>query len=136
MNDCYSPHTGEHIRTDNPADWTGRAGAPAPDYDTQTAGAFWRGERWEIIDVLPALEPVPPVVSMRQARLALHAAGFLDAVNAAVAAMPGAEGASARIEWEYAQEVRRDSPLVRGLADALGLGDEQLDGLFISAVMM
>lgn len=136
MNDCYSPHTGEHIRTDNPADWMGRAGTPAPDYDPQTAGAFWRGERWEIVDVLPAPEPVPSVVSMCQARLALHAAGLLDAVNAAVAAMPGAEGASARIEWEYAQDVRRDSPLVMGLADSLALGEAQLDSLFRVAGMV
>lgn len=49
MNDCYSPHTGEHIRTDNPADWMGRAGTPAPDYDPQAASAFWRGDRWEVV---------------------------------------------------------------------------------------
>lgn len=52
MNDCYSPHTGEHIRTDNPADWMGRAGTPAPAYDAETAGAFWRGEAWEIVQAV------------------------------------------------------------------------------------
>jgi hypothetical protein len=44
--------------------------------------------------------------------------------------MPGAEGDAARIEWEYAQEVRRDSPLVAGLSAALGLTDETLDNLY------
>lgn len=53
MNDCYSPHTGEHIRTDNPADWMGRAGTPAPDYDLQAASAFWRGGDWEVVEASP-----------------------------------------------------------------------------------
>lgn len=53
MNDCYSPHTGEHIRTDKPADWMGRAGTSAPDYDPVVASAFWRGDRWEIVDAAP-----------------------------------------------------------------------------------
>ncbi len=136
MNDCYSPHTSEHVRTDNPADWMGRAGTPVPDYDSQAAGAFWRGGQWEIVPAQPAIDPVPQVVSMRQARLALLAAGLLDQVNAAIAAMPGTEGAAARIEWEYAQEVRRDSPLVMGLAPLLSLGDGQLDSLFRVAGMM
>lgn len=135
MNDCYSPHTGEHIRTDNPASWMGRAGTPVPDYDPQTAGAFWRGDAWEIVPAQPVADPVPQVVSMRQARLALLASGMLDQVNAAIAAMPGTEGAAARIEWDYAQEVRRDSPLVLGLAPLLSLDDAQLDSLFRVAGM-
>jgi len=53
MNDCYSPHTGEHIRTDNPADWMGRAGTPAPDYSPALASAFWRGDGWEIVEASP-----------------------------------------------------------------------------------
>lgn len=53
MNDYYSPHTGEHIRTDNPAAWMGRAGMPAPDYDAQAASVFWRGDRWEIVEAQP-----------------------------------------------------------------------------------
>lgn len=136
MNDCYSPHTGEHIRTDNPADWMGRAGAPAPDYDTQTAGAFWRGDRWEIVPSPPTADPVPDVVSMCQARLALLAAGLIDQVDTAIASMAGQEGAAARIGWEYAQVVRRDSPLVLALATALSLDDAQLDNLFRAAGMM
>jgi len=53
MNDCYSPHTGEHIRTATPADWMGRAGAPAPDYDPALVSAFWRGGGWEIVEASP-----------------------------------------------------------------------------------
>ena len=76
---------------------------------------------------------VPQAVTMRQARLALLAAGKLTTANAAIAAMPGTEGEAARIEWEYAHEVRRDSALVAGMASVLGLTSEQLDGLFIAA---
>lgn len=72
---------------------------------------------------------VPQAVTMRQARLALLAAGHLAAVDAAIAAMDDA----VRIEWEYAHEVRRDSPLVAGMGAVLGLTGAQLDALFIAA---
>ena len=81
-------------------------------------------------EYVPAVVAVPEVVTMRQARLALLGAGLLAQVNTTVANMPGAEGDAARIEWEYAQEVRRDSPLVAGLSAALGLTDETLDNLY------
>jgi len=55
MNDCYSPHTGEHIPTDNPAPWMGRAGVACPAYDRATQAAFWRGgPAWVVEDVQPA----------------------------------------------------------------------------------
>ena len=81
-------------------------------------------------EYVPVVVAVPEVVTMRQARLALLGAGLLAQVNTAVANMPGAEGDAARIEWEYAQEVRRDSPLVAALSVALGLTDETLDNLY------
>lgn len=77
--------------------------------------------------------PVPAVCTMRQARLALLGAGLLDQVNAAIGSMPGLAGDAARIEWEYAHEVRRDSALVSGLSAGLALTDEQMDALFIAA---
>lgn len=81
-------------------------------------------------DYVPVVVAVPEVVTMRQARLALLGAGLLAQVNTAVANMPGAEGDAARIEWEYAQEVRRDSPLVAALSAAFGWTGAQLDDLF------
>jgi hypothetical protein len=68
--------------------------------------------------------PVPSVVTMRQARLALLAAGLLDDVEAAITTDAD------RIEWEYATTVMRDSPLVQSLSASLGLTDAQLDALF------
>lgn len=81
-------------------------------------------------EYVPVVDPVPEVVTMRQARLALLGAGLLAQVNTAVANMPGADGDAARIEWEYAQEVRRDSPLVAALSVAFGWTAAQLDDLF------
>lgn len=72
-------------------------------------------------------------VTMRQARLALLGAGKLPAVNAAIAAMQGAQGEAARIEWEYSQEVQRDRGLVSALSSQLGMTEEQLDALFTAA---
>lgn len=77
----------------------------------------------------PPSAPVVAVVEMRQARLALHRAGLLTAVNAAVAAA----GGEAQIEWEFAQTVRRDHVLVQTLGASLGLTEQQLDDLFVAA---
>jgi hypothetical protein len=70
---------------------------------------------------------------MRQARLALLAAGKLDQVNAAIASMSEPQRSAAHIEWEYAQVVQRGSALVVGLAEGLGMYPEQMDALFVAA---
>ena len=81
----------------------------------------------------PADAPrVPGSITMRQAQLALMAAGRLPAVNAAVAAMPGAQGDAARIEWNASSTVERNKPLVLVMASALGLTSAQIDALFIA----
>ena len=89
---------------------------------------------------LPAYVPppsdAPQAVTMRQARLALLGAGLLSQVNTAIASMPGAEGEAARIEWEYAQEVRRDSALAQSLVPALGMNEAGLDALFTAAAAL
>lgn len=87
----------------------------------------------ELPEYVPLVQPVPQVVTMRQARLALLGAGLLARVNDALAAMPGVEGEAARIEWEYATTVDRGSPLIASLGGALGLDDAALDDLFTTA---
>lgn len=88
----------------------------------------------DVIRVLPP-EPtaVPQEVTMRQARLALHAAGKLTAVNAAISALPDPPKTAALIEWEYSSTVRRDSQFVAMLGPALGLDSAALDALFVAA---
>lgn len=81
----------------------------------------------------PVVLPIPQSVTMRQARLALLQSGLLATVNQAVAALPGAAGDAARIEWEFSSTVERNRPLVQSLVSALGLADAQLDELFTLA---
>jgi hypothetical protein len=76
---------------------------------------------------------VPYEVTMRQARLALFAAGKLSSVDAAIDAMPEPNKTLARIEWEYSNAVQRDNAFVAALGPALGMTDEQIDALFVAA---
>ena len=80
--------------------------------------------------------PPPAFVTMRQARLALLGAGLLSQVNELIAAMAGTEGDAARIEWEFAQEVRRDSPLLRSLVGVMNIDSAALDALFVQAAAL
>jgi hypothetical protein len=84
----------------------------------------------------PKPPPVPGVVFMRQARLALLQAGKLAAVDTAIAALPSPAKDRAQIEWEYATEVKRDSDLVAQLAPALNLDAAGLDALFTAAASL
>ena len=71
---------------------------------------------------------VPQVITIRQAKLALLAAGLLDDVDAAVANASRA----VQIEWEYAAEVARNWHTLVTLQGVLGLPDAVVDGLFIA----
>jgi hypothetical protein len=79
---------------------------------------------------------VPDTVTMRQARLALLGAGLLSQVDTALNALPSPQKEAALIEWEYALDVRRDHRLILSLKSALGLTDEDLDNLFITAATL
>lgn len=84
----------------------------------------------------PAAAPIDSV-TMRQARLALLGAGLLDDVEAAIAGVADVTQRQAvQIEWEYAQEVRRDHQWVQSLAAMLGLTEAQLDDLFTQAAAL
>lgn len=108
--------------------------ADAPPELTGGKVAIFAGDAWIVADIEPPIvQPVPAEVTMRQARLALHAAGKLAAVNAAINALPDPPKTSALIEWEYSSTVRRDSQFVALLGPALGLDPEALDALFIAA---
>lgn len=90
-----------------------------------SANHTWNGSAW-----VAAPLPVPAMVTMRQARLALLQNSMLTQVNTAVANMPGAAGDAARIEWEFSSTVERNHPLVQSVTGALGLTESQLDDLF------
>ncbi len=84
----------------------------------------------------PPTPPIPSVVTMRQARLALLNAGLLTQVNNTIAALPGTSGDAARIEWEFASAIDRNSPIVASLSASLGLTSAQLDSLFTAAAIL
>lgn len=121
----------KHYKDENNGVWA---------YDDDYTGAIHDGLipiNDEELKVLRSTESTPTLritkVTMRQARLALLGAGLLDTVNTSIAAMTGAQGEAARIEWEYSQEVQRDRGLVTALGAQLGMTEEQLDALFTAA---
>ena len=91
----------------------------------------------------PILQSPPPYaeldvdqVTMRQARLALLESGKLDAVAVSIDQLPEPERTKARIEWEFAQDVRKDWPLIQVLAPAIGLDAAALTALFNRAATL
>lgn len=119
-----------HVEAD--ADFAAAQGwVPAGD---SRIGDLWDGEVFTPAPLPPV--PVPSIVTMRQARLALLGAGLLDDVEAAIAALPSPQKEAAKIEWEYSQEVQRHNGFVSVLAPALGMTDEQTDALFVAAAAL
>lgn len=130
------------LRTILHESWTEQDRAAFGIYMVDTAPP--EGQRWtgafEDDDgtPVPVFEPLPPppvpaVVSMRQARLALLGAGLLSHVDNVIDGLEEPGRSAALIEWEYATELRRDHPLVAALGNALELTEQQIDNLFVSA---
>ena len=72
-------------------------------------------------------------VTMRQARLMLHRMGLLSQVQSVINSLPEPQKTEAQIEWDFAQDVKRDFPLVAVMKQGLNLTEEQLDDLFETA---
>lgn len=101
------------------------------EYTYPVDGWYWFSDLDAALNGIPR-ESDGNVVTMRQARLALFDAGLLDDVEAAVATLDE----TARIEWEYASTVDRNSALVQSLSNVLGITDTQLDALFANAATL
>ncbi len=84
----------------------------------------------------PEIVYVPQEVTMRQARLALLDAGLLDNVQPAINSLPEPDKTRAQIEWDYSNALQRGNPFVATLGTALGLNEEALDNLFITAATL
>lgn len=72
---------------------------------------------------------VPEAVSPYQARVALASANLLSTVDTMVAN----SNTIVQLAWNYATEVRRDSPFIEAMGSQLGLSNTQIDNLFIEA---
>ena len=80
---------------------------------------------------------VPQTVTPRQAKIALLQAGLLDEIETVIASIPDETTRRiAQVEWEYAQEFRRDWQLLNQLAEQAGISQDQIDELFIAAAQI
>lgn len=96
-------------------------------YQQQHQAAF---DAWESSQQQPDLQAfVPESVTPRQIRWALNASGLRAMVEGAIAS----SDQNTKDAWEFSNEVRRDNPLLTGLAAGLGMTKGQLDDLFIMA---
>ena len=71
---------------------------------------------------------VPNSITPRQARLKLLETDLLDNLEVVIAT-----NRAWQIEWEYATEVKRDSPIIDAVAVQAGLTELQIDTMFIEA---
>ena len=71
-----------------------------------------------------------PTLTMRQARLALLAAGLLSQVESAITT------AEHRIWWDYSTTVERTNPLVCSVLDSLGKSASEINTLFVDAAAL
>ena len=101
---------------------------PVP--DEVQAGWFLLDDVWNAPPEYPSPLNVPQEVTMRQAKLALHYRQLLHPVNTAI---QNSEDEVTKIEWEYAQTVRRDWPALISLANEMQLTEDEVDNLFIFA---
>lgn len=74
---------------------------------------------------------IPQEVTPRQAKIALKRAGLLGAIKAMINALPADD--EIRLSWEESSVFKRYSPMVISVWGALGLGEAQLDELFLVA---
>lgn len=137
LNDCYSPHTGEHIDGATPAPWMGRAGVMPPEYDAQTHGCFWRDGAWAVEEAEPEPAPVPVEVTPAQGLMALFTLKGITEDNI-LAAIDSIEDPAmkyqAHIGYQKTTRWQRHSLTMQTVATLLGLTEADMDALFTLAV--
>ncbi len=88
--------------------------------------------RRPVLELIP--EVVPTEVTPYQARVALLKAGLLEQIEYLM--QNPSVPKEARLAWEYATVIRRESPFIAVLGPALGLSDKQIDALFVAAAQI
>ena len=71
---------------------------------------------------------IPKTITLRQARLYLLSIGLLDDLENIIN-----QNRAYQIEWEYANQIERESPLVKILGETLNLGETAIDDMFMEA---
>lgn len=90
--------------------------------------ARFEGGTWKYVEEKEEIKNVPARISQRQARLYLLKLGLLDTLEESLKT-----NRAYQVEWEYANEILRDFPLVSRLGELMGLSSEQIDDMFIEA---
>lgn len=81
----------------------------------------------------PTAPSVPEEVYAWRIRLSTQIAGLKPSIDGLLGQLSEPEKTVASEAWNHGVTVRRDSPLVAQLADALGLTPEQVDEIFMQA---
>lgn len=100
-------------------------------YNNKPLFGVWNGNEWDIDEVAKAeyeKSLIPKTITLRQARLYLLSIDLLDDLENIIS-----QNRAYQIEWEYANQIERESPLVTILAQALELDDVAIDNMFIEA---
>ena len=71
---------------------------------------------------------IPKTITLRQARLYLLSIGLLDDLENIIN-----QNRAYQIEWEYANQIERESPLVSIMGQTLNLDDTAIDNMFMEA---
>ena len=71
---------------------------------------------------------IPKAITLRQARLYLLSINLLDDLEEIIS-----QNRAYQIEWEYANQIERESPLVVVLGQALNLDSDAIDSMFTEA---
>lgn len=93
-------------------------------------GDLWDGENFTTPEPTTS---APESITPRQGMLILSRYNLLTPVQSALANMEGQEGVEARIDFERANEWKRDWPLLIGMATQFGLSSAQIDQMFVEA---
>jgi len=117
----------------------------APSHMDEDDTIFWDGTEWtdspsdahptpDLAEYLP-MPTVPESVTPRQIRLALIDRGIMpEQITAMLEAIEDVTlRAKSLAEWEYAQTVRRDHPLISQLGESLEFTSDDVDALFREA---
>lgn len=85
-------------------------------------------------EIVAIQEPKIEKITLRQTKLILNQMGLLPQVESYISSIEDEQlRATAKIEWEYANDVERDNPLIATLQNGLNLSDEQVDSMFREA---
>lgn len=87
-----------------------------------------------ILKAIPKPKEKIDKITLRQTKLILNQMGLLSGVESYINSIEDEKlKATAKIEWEYANDVERTNPLIATLQAGLNLSDEQVDDMFREA---